>query len=177
MDDERNLRLVLEQWRREAVAGKDAAYKGWTFFDTNCLSELVKLARKGYSSQVRDFVEGRDVLIASTVVQEMRHVPELLAAVPEVLESAYLYLLPDTTKFWQCDIWNFINTERDPRNVLETYLLPADFFYGVAHHLEFIEVSQRSESQVAQEYADKIAPDLGAQLDERELVPVIWSKV
>jgi len=121
-------------------------------------------------------MKGRDVLIASSVVQEMRHAPDLIPEIPSALRGANLYLLSHTTKFWECDAWHFMNVDKHPRNVLEAYPLPDAFFEQVASHPGFIRACEDSEARVRREYEARVQPDLSADLDERKLLPVIWSR-
>lgn len=115
---------TLIKWRIEASRGKHAKFSEWVFFDTNCLSDLIKLANKGYADRVLHFVEGFDIIVPSTVLQELRYKPDLASQIPTVFASANLYLLSHPTRFWHCDIWNFINVSGFVRNVLDVYQIP-----------------------------------------------------
>ena len=121
------MKLVLREWAEEARRGRPSDYRGWTFFETNCLSELVKLARDGNREAVRSFLRGRDVLLPGTVLSESRRSPDLVSGAATLLSAPSVFLVPDISKFSQCDLWNFINVEGHPRNVLE----PRRFLEGV----------------------------------------------
>ncbi len=168
---------VFAKWQSEADRGKPADFRQWTFFDTNCLSELVKLAGRGYVNRVSAFLEGRDVLISGTNLQELRHVPQLAQRIPDTFSEATLYLVPDLTNFWDTDLYNFFNVEGHPRNVLETYPLPAGVFAELDKHQKFIDVCERSEQGLLQKITDRVAPDLASKLSEAELGAIIWHRI
>jgi hypothetical protein len=176
-EEERIYRAVLAKWQDEAAIGKPADFRQWSFFDTNCLSELVKLAEGGNAERVSEFVQGRDVLISSTNLQELRHVPQLAQRIPDIFRKAKLSLVPDLTKFWDADLYNFFNIGGHPRNVLETYPLPTGVFAELDKHPKFIEVCERSEQELWQGFRDRVAPDFASKLSEAELGAAIWHKI
>jgi hypothetical protein len=55
----------------------------WCFFDTNCLSELVKLFENGNQSAVHSLIEGKSVLITTNVLGE------LLSAIQQTTSSSW----------------------------------------------------------------------------------------
>lgn len=167
----------LELAKAKAEQGRGSFFDRWWFFDTNCISELVKLFRDGPASQVQAFVSGRDILLTSTILQELRKAPDLLSLLEYALESANLFLLSDITRFWWADICNFLNVDRHPINSLEVYPLIPGFLQQLIESAEFYEVSDRSEEEVSREFFIKIADDIGANLDERDLCVVIWHRV
>lgn len=79
----------------------DPSYKGWAFFDTCCLSDLVNLADAGEEERVRAFVRGRAVVIPKTILMELRSAPVIAHRVTDVLSSANLYLIQSPTNDWE----------------------------------------------------------------------------
>ena len=176
---DQQLEIALELCRKDAEQGKDSFFDQWWYFDTNCFSELVKLSTAGHAVAVRDFVDGQDVLLTTTSMQELSKAPAILQSIPSALETANLYLVPDITRFWYTDILNFVNVDRTPMNSLQAYPLQADLLEMITdtHSAEFKRVCAVSESRVAEEYFAKITPDIGASLDERDLCVYIWKVV
>jgi hypothetical protein len=81
------------------------------------------------------------------------------------------------TRFWYADICNFLNVQRIPINALDVYpLLPA-FWDTAMHSSAFEQACSASESAVATQFLNKVAPDIGASLDERDLCVIIWMRV
>jgi hypothetical protein len=173
------LKRALELCRKEAEQGRDSFFDRWWYFDTNCVSELVKLSLSGHSVAVRDFVRGKDILVSSTTVQELRKAPNILQSVLVTLDTANVYLAPDITRFWYTDILNFLNVERIPINSLQVYPLQPSLLGMVtdARREEFEQACFVSERNVAQQFFDKIYPDIGANLDERDLCIYIYNVV
>ncbi|HEX5872648.1 MAG TPA: hypothetical protein VFY65_19595 [Longimicrobium sp.] len=159
----------------EAETGKEGYFSGWTFFDTCCLSELVKLADSGEGERVREFVRGRDIVLPLTAIQELRRAASLANRIPDVVASANVYEVPHPTKFWDCDIWNFLNTTRIPRNILEAS--PFDlrkFQFLIALELP---IFARAEHMAGDPFRVQIERDRQAGVDEQKLVTLVWSKV
>jgi len=103
MDLENAIRLN----EQESLKGKDASFSNWWFFDTNCISELIKLTQNGYESKVHVFLNDKDILILSSVVEELRKRPDLLDKFDKTFSTANPYLVSDNTRFWYTDIFNF----------------------------------------------------------------------
>jgi len=177
LSEEDRIQLALREWADEARRGRDAAFREWTFFETNCFSELIKLYRDGHADSVHAFLEDRYVLLPSTVLAELSKVPQLARVTPQVFATAHLYLVSTTTDFWRCDLWNFINTDGHPRNVLETYPVPPGVFDRLHSYRPFQQAVKRSRKRIEKEYPERVQPDVGAQLDERELVATIWHRI
>ncbi|GAG92285.1 unnamed protein product [marine sediment metagenome] len=116
-------KIALDLCKKAAEQGRDSFFYKWWYFDTNCLSELVKLSTKGYSMKINDFIQDRDILLSSTHMQELRKVPNILRSIPLVLNSANVYLVPDMTRFWYTDIFNFLNDDHTLVNSLQAYPL------------------------------------------------------
>lgn len=172
------MRRVLRDWADEARCGRPADFKGWTFFETNCFSELMKWTRDGNTDAVRAFLRGRSVLLPGTVLIELSAAPDLVCQAGELLSSADFFVVPDVSKFWECDLWNFINVEGHPRDVLQTRrILDEAFLPGLLAHRPFLDAVERSRTIVRAEYHDRVRPDVGAELDERELISIIWSRI
>lgn len=151
--------------------GKDSFFDRWWYFDTNCLSVLVKLAASGHATPVQKLVGGRDILLTSASLQELRKAPVVLQSLPDALETANLFVLPDMTKFWYTDLANFLNVERISMNTLEVHPLPPGLLNMVTdtRQDEFEQACAVSEADVAERYFGQVGPDIGADLDERDL--------
>ena len=171
------MNVVLEAWAADARHGKSCDFRGWTFFETNCLSELINLARRGGERAVHSFLRGRDVLLPGTVLSELASAPDIAGAAAAALGGGRVFLVPDMSKFFQCDLWNFINVEGHPRNVLEAKPMPEGVLSSIATYQPFLDAVAASRAGVESEYVKRVTPDLGAGLDERELLAVIWSRI
>lgn len=176
---EQHLRIALELGKKAAERGKDSFFDRWWYFDTNCVSELVKLFIEGNSTAVHNFVAGRDVLLTSTSMQELRKTPNLLRSLPAALETANLYIAPDITRFWYTDIFNFLNVDRIMMNSLQVYPLQPDLLEMITHtrSVEFEQACVTSEMDVTQRFFARVGPDTGASLDERDLGVHIWKVI
>ena len=176
---DQQLKIALELCKKAAERGKDSFFDQWWYFDTNCLSELVKLSVGGHSTAIYNFVASRDILLTSNSMQELRKVPNILRSLPAALETANLYMAPDITKFWYTDIFNFLNFDGIQMNSLEVYPLQPDLLEMITntHSAEFKQACVISERDVAQRYFTRVGPDIGAGLDERDLGMHIWKVV
>jgi hypothetical protein len=168
-----SLKLAEEQ----SKLGKDTSFKNWWFFDTNCLSELIKIYRQGHEEKVLSFLDNKDLLLLSTSFQEIRKRPDLLEGLEGTLSSARTYLVSDVTRFWYADIFNFLNVDGIAFNSLETYPLKSGFIELLLNSDEFEEVSSSSEEQIRKWFFQQIEGDIGASLDERDLCIVIWHRI
>jgi hypothetical protein len=177
VEQDEGIKLALRNWADEACRGRPSDFRGWTFFETNCLSELLKLTRSGNLEAVRSFLRDRDVLLPGTVLSEISAVPEIAREAGRMLSTARVFLVPDISKFWQCDLWNFINVEGHPRNVLETTPIPEDLLSSLSAHRPFVEAVRQSRAVVEAEYHRRVQPDVGAELDERQLLALIWFRI
>jgi hypothetical protein len=156
---------------------KDGNFTGWTFFDTCCLSELVKLADTGEQARVSAFVRGLDIAVPSTVLQELRKAPVIARRVPEVFASATLWLIPHPTKFWNCDVWNFLNVKGLKRNILEASPLPAPVFGLLDSYPPLVASFERAERVAGQDFIAQVERDRKAGVNERKLTLMVGDKV
>jgi hypothetical protein len=177
VDQAKQIKLVLDRWATEARLGRPADFRGWTFFETNCFSELVNQARRGNAQAVDSFLRGRDVLVLGTVLGELAEAPDIAAAGPAALRRAPTFLVADVSKFFYCDLWNFVNVDRHPRNVLDAMPLSDAILSSIGTHQPFLDAVRHSRAQLDPEFLARVAPDVGAGLDERELLPLIWSRI
>ena len=179
LSKDQQFKIALELCKNEVEQGKDSFFDRWWFFDTNCLSELVKLHARGHSAAVHDFLAGRDVLLTSTSMQELRKVPNILRSLPAALKTANLYVAPDITRFWYTDIFNFLNIDRVQMNTLQVNPLQADLLEMITNtrSVEFERACSTSEMNLDQRFFDRVGPDIGAKLDERDLGIHIWNVV
>jgi hypothetical protein len=171
LSKDQQLKIAIELCKKMVERGKDSFFDRWWYFDTNCLSELVKLFAGGQTTSVHNFVAGRDILLTTTSMQELSKAPNILRAIPVTFETANLYLAPDITKFWYTDIFNFLTADRIQMNSLEVYPLRPDLLEMITNSRksEFERACEISEREVVNEYFSRVGPDIGADLDERDL--------
>jgi len=62
-------------------------------------------------------------------------------------------------------------------NLLRTYKIPIGFLSNLKNERKFIEVCGKVESERNQFFLKKIQPDIGTDLDERKLLPIIYSRL
>lgn len=161
-----------------AEQGKDSFFKNWWLFDTNCISELVKIWDRNQHESIEKFVSGKDILIVSSVVQELRKAPDILRQLDTVLENANMFLAPDVTRFWYTDVINFHNQDaRIPINSLQVQSIPQNFFETLLEKSEFEDACLDAEENVQNRFFDTIELDIGSNLDERDLCIYIFSVV
>lgn len=177
LSDQEKLFFSLKLAEEQSKLGKDTSFKDWWFFDTNCLSELIKLQKTGNAEKIHLFLHNKDVMLLSTSFQEIRKRPDLLEYLEETLSSARTYLVSDVTRFWYADIFNFLNTDGIAFNSLETYPLKPGFVELLLDSKEFEEVCANSEEQIEQRFFQQIEADIGANLDDRDLCIVIWHRI
>lgn len=173
---ELQLRFSLDLAKAKAELGRDSFFDRWWFLDTNCVSELVKLHREGDSS-AHQFIAGRDVLLLSTVLQELRKAPSLHGFLEDALQCANVFLLADLTRFWWTDICNFLNVDRLPVNSLDVRPLPVGMLQQLGDREDFDRACSQSEEAVRRDFFSRVAPDIAADLDERDLGVTVWSRV
>lgn len=178
LQKDRRLEIALELNKTAARQGKDTNFKQWWFLDTNCISDLVKLSSEGYANKVQDFLDGRDILLISTSMQELSKAPDILQHAPSAFKSARLHLAPDITKFWKSDFINFFNDDQNriPMNTLEVYPLQTDLIEMIVNSRksEFDKACAIFEKDVSGKFYDLVGPDIGADFDERDLCIYIW---
>lgn len=163
-------RLALELARKKAQMGKESTFDKWWFFDTNCLSELAKLSEAGGKDKVQRFLEGKDILVTLTHLQELRKAPDILMVLEETLSSANAYLLNELTRFWYSDLANFLNVGKLSHNSLQVFPVQKGLFQNFAKQKEKLEGSFRTaENNLSQVFLAKVQPDVGVDFDERDL--------
>ncbi|MCP4371927.1 MAG: hypothetical protein GY797_27990 [Deltaproteobacteria bacterium] len=177
----RQLEIALELNKAAASQGKESNFMQWWYFDTNCISELVKLSSVGYADKVQEFLMGKDVLLTSTSMQELSKAPDILRYAPSAFKTANLFLAPDITKFWYSDFINFFNDDenRIPMNSLDVYPLKSDLIEMVlnSRKTEFDKACEIFEKEISSEFHASVGPDIGANMDERDLCVHIWNVV
>ena len=168
---------VYGLWRHEAEMGKDATFADWTFLDTNCISELAKRVLAAKDGPVLKFLAGRTVLITGPVLIELTKKPNLLSELDWLMSSTEFYIVPNMNKFFEADLWNFIDGGETPRNILEATRVEPGLLLTMAGSESFRKTFLDSEASTREQFFKKVAPDIGASLDERELTAVIWKRV
>lgn len=180
LPNESQVALSLGIAEERAKLGKPSYFDQWWYFDTNCISELVKLYSSGKKDEVFEFISDKDILISSTVLEELRRAPRILALLEKVLKVANPYMVPDITRFWYSDIFNFLN-EVDPIefNSLEVFPIQTGFLSDLTgkNKKAFNKVCDKSEKSIRKIFQMKVAPDVGANIDERDLCVYIWNVV
>lgn len=162
----------------DAVINKSSTFNKWWFFDTNCLSEIVKLYKKGHQKNINDFLADKDIVITRVHLQELRHCPDILMDLEEVLSSANVYLVAEVSNFYYCDLINFIDNSPIKLNALDTYKIPkGQFIAFVEQGEEFEQACKIAEDDVKNRYIPKVKKDLGEVIDERELCTVIINDI
>lgn len=154
-------------------------YNQWWFFDTNCLSLLIKACRAGGKDKeaVHRLLDGKYVVIPSTILGEIRKWPELLNDLVSPFLTSSAFVLPDSTKFLYSDIANFLNVEKTEFDALNAYPLTQEYLEIITDDARFNQSFLNSEKQVEQGFFEKVEQDVGANLDERKLLYVIWLRV
>jgi len=168
------IRFALAVAEKKAELGLDASFDRSWFFDTNCISELVKLYKGGFAREVQSFIAARDVLLTGSVVQELRKAPGLITHLETALKGANVILVPDVTKFWLTDIANFLNVDGFKINTLEAYPLLPGFLPPLIRNEGFLTACRAAENKVRSRFFSQIEDDIGSNLDERELCVHIW---
>jgi len=173
----RQIALALRSAKTRADAGKRSSFKNWWYFDTNCLSELVKEYRRSGTQAIANLISGKDILLSNTVLVEMRKRPDLLDKLEQALQPAKPFLVPDIWRFWDADIANFLNVDQIALNVLDVFPVPAGFLASLSQNRRFSQVSNTMELELDRGFLSGLAPDVGSRMDERDLCMVIWSKI
>ena len=143
------------------------AKQDWWTFDTNGLSELVKLCQVGESAKVNRFLEGRYVLVTLTNLVELYKTPYLLALLPKVFEAtAYTGATTQTLPFTRRDLlkaFGFGPGGIDP-NPLGLFELTDEFAVGLPAHPPFRQAVKDTDARVQQGYRNKVEQDIGANV-------------
>jgi len=155
-------------------ASKDATKyilsRDWLFFDTNCFSQLVKMSGDGQGSKVTQLVSGKDILLSSNIIQELRHAPDILGALESTLNSSNLFLLPDMATFWYTEISNYLKREQyDPSFSPELHVTPPGILHLALQRPEFEQACLDAEEKVLNGFFDTVKLDIDSNLDERDL--------
>ncbi len=169
--------MAKRHHENRADIGKDSFFSDWWFFDTNCISELVKMCEQGHRQEVLEFVAGRDILVSSLLLMELRLARDVAINLERVLGGANPFLVVDYELFWRADISNFLNVDRMRVNTLEATPVPSGLFVEITRNSQFDAVSKQWEQTASTQYLDKVGVDLGSMLDERDLCAFIWAKV
>ena len=96
---------------------------------------------------MRNLINGQDILLTSTILQELRKAPPLLERLEDALQGANVFLLSDMTRFWWTDICNFLNVDRLPINSLEVYPLLPGFLQKLVRSKQFFGACAKSEEE------------------------------
>lgn len=151
------------------MSTRDSFFNQWWFFDTNCLSELVKQWRQGHGTTVDYLIGGKDILLVANTLQELRRAPDILQDLATVLHTANTFVVPDITRFWYTDLMNFCNPTRIPINTLNVQKIQKELFTMILTQKEFDAACQEVETSIQNNFLNKVACDIGSQIDERDL--------
>jgi hypothetical protein len=172
---DQKIALSLEVTRIAAERGKSSSFDRWWFFDTNCLVELLTLSEHG--DAVARFLTGHDVLVTANQLQELRRAPNRLAALRGLLRTTRIYVAPDVIKFWETDFINFLNVDGVLFNSLGVYPLAPELLDLItgSGRAEFESACSQAEGNIHRRFRDVVSPDIGADIDERDLCMHIWN--
>lgn len=148
------------------------AKRDWWLFDTNCLSELVKLYQSGKSGKINRFIEGQYVLIDLTNLAELYKTPYFLALLPAVFEAAaYVGAPTQHHSFIRRELFKLIGFSKnslDP-NPLGLFTLSSEFATDLPKYVPFQEAVYNSREDVKNRYQAKVEKDIGASVHPAEV--------
>ena len=155
-------------------------FRRWWFFDTNCISHLAKLTLSGKEKLVQRFLADRFILLTSSVLQEMRHCPELLKVLPKLLNSSFPYAVSDISYFLWADIARYLQM----KNIAYSELYAPKGLFCINGPLvanclsgDFEKVCYESECIARTEFVDRAKADRGANVDPRKLRAIIHKDI
>jgi hypothetical protein len=144
--------------------------KDWWFFDTNCLSELVKRFNRGEKESVQRFIKGKYVLIQIANLLELTKTAGLLEEVPLALSTAAFVGVTRTVHpFIQRDLYSHLGFDRLNPNPLGLYELTEELSKELPHHQGFRDAVAQSNAAVQSRYIGKVTQDIEADF----LTPVM----
>lgn len=142
----------------------------WWFFDTNCLSELVKVFDHGKELEISLLLRDKDVFIPPTVLAELRKCPNLLQALPRVLESTRLTCFSTQVfPFIRREFFLLLGLKVIDPNPLGLELLTSE---GIEYFLVNPDIDRTlasSEKEVNERYSAQVQPDIGAGINEFDI--------
>lgn len=141
------------------------AKEDWWTFDTNGLSELIKLCLAGEQAKVNRFLEGQFVLITLPNMVELYRASYLLEQLPGVFEAAaYTGVTTQTLAFFRRDLLKALGLgpsgfDPNPLGLLE---LTLEFAVGLPEYEPFKQAVRESDERIEQEFCLKVEKDIGA---------------
>ena len=151
-------------------------FKEWWFFDTNCLSYLVKQHLAGKSDQIKRFLENAAVLVTSSNIHELsRSNKKLVDNLFETLKSTLTCFIPDITNYWKYESESFLNLCKPGENILQLSHLSEELINRICNNAELEKAISVSDEFLNEEYFNVISSDIGAPLDERDIRVHIFS--
>ena len=112
-----------------------------------------------------------------SVVEELNKRPDLLSGFDETFATAKPYLVPDNSRFWYTDIFNFLNVLDIKMNSLRAYLIPKGFLSTLSSEIIYKNACESVKSERELYFIKKVIPDIGTNLDERKLITIIFSRL
>lgn len=144
--------------------------KDWWFFDTNCLSELVKRFNRGEKESVQHFVKDKYILVQVANLLELTRTTALLEEVPPAFSTAaFVGVTTSVHPFIRRDLYSHLGFERINPNPLGLYELTEEFAQELPKHQGFRDAVAQSDADVQSRYAGQVNQDIGADF----LTPVM----
>jgi hypothetical protein len=142
----------------------------WWFFDTNCISELVKLFENGNQSAVHSLLEGKSVLITPSVLGELLSANRFLLKLPTVFESArHVAFTTQTFPFVRREWLLTIKAESVDKNPLGLMDYTTDAADEAIRNKSFNDAVTKVREDTNNQYVTKLEPDLDANLTAEDV--------
>ncbi len=148
------------------------AKEDWWTFDTNGLSELIKLCLAGEQAKVNRFIEGQFVLITLPNLVELYKAAYLLEQLPSVFEAAaYAGVTTQTLAFFRKDLLKALglgSSGIDP-NPLGLFELTPEFANRLPEHEPFKRAVRETDERVRKEFRHKVEKDIGSGIHAADM--------
>lgn len=170
-----NLNSQLISFIQSANKVPGADYKEWCFFDTNCLSHLIKLWRKGNGSIVEEFTSNISILLTTANIYELhRSSRQLFDDLNKTFSKTLVCIIPSTTNYWDAEIKRYFEPTTHENNILSFCHL-SDEFIQLGLNSEQLKISiQTFQETLKETYTKRVKLDIGKQFDTRDLCVCIW---
>ncbi len=141
--------------------------KKWWFFDTNCLSYIIKnYDDDDFRARLFSFLRKKPILILSNQVQEISRNSTLTDHFENVVKSLNTHFLPDLSRLWWaelCHFWNCIE-----KNQFYTFC----YVPGLKEQMQrddFRMACDKFDEEIQENYVEKVSREIGKNIDERDL--------
>jgi hypothetical protein len=173
----------------KAIYELKLSFKDWWFFDTNCLSELIKQHLNGNQDNVENLIRDKFLLISSSNLLEISKRPDLANNLFEVVECSNVYVIPNTTIYWQIEISSFLK-KANMSNILRSadhrfnnrevpilYKLESGFSEALLNDNRFLEIVRDSDN-VRLQWQKGVRGDIGQAITNSFFNEIIlWSHI